>query len=88
METVIVGSSKPILNYVTACITLFNQGKKTITIRARGKAINSQVEVVHMLRSYFIKDVFIADARIDGDFITTNDGRRISLPVLELVLSR
>jgi len=88
MEQVIVGTSKPILNYVTACITLFNQGEKKITVRARGKAINTAVEVVQMLQNHFMKDVFIADAKIDGESITTGDGRRLSLPVLELILSR
>ena len=27
-KTVIVGQSKPLLNYVTACITMFNGGAK------------------------------------------------------------
>jgi DNA-binding protein len=88
MERVIVGTSKPILNYVTACITLFNRGEKEIVVRARGKAINTAIEVVQTLHSHFMKDVFVADAKIDGESVITNDGRRLSLPVLELVLSR
>jgi len=43
---------------------------------------------VQMLRSHFMKDIHIADAKIDGESVTTDDGRRLNLPVLELVLSR
>jgi DNA-binding protein len=88
VEQVIVGTSKPILNYVTACITLFNRGEKQITIRARGKAINAAVEVLQMLQTHFMKEVVVADAKIDREFVLAHDGRRLSLPVLELILSR
>ena len=42
-KTVIVGQSKPLLNYVTACITMFNGCAKKVVLRSRGEAINMSV---------------------------------------------
>lgn len=87
MKCVIVGA-KPALSYVTACITIFNQGEKEVIIRARGKAINTAVESVRMLQNHFIKGLKIKDVRIDGEMIVTNEGKKRTVPVLELVLSK
>ena len=87
-EIVIVGRGKPLLNYGTACITSFNAGRQELTLRARGDAINSSVEVVRLLKSKFIPDLEISDAKISSDHLKSKEGRSLNLPVLELVLSR
>ena len=88
LKRVIVGSSKPILNYVTACITLFNSGESVIVVRARGRAINKAVEVVQLLKRRFMNNLVIASVKICDDVIQGRDGRSFSLPVLEMVLSK
>lgn len=87
-KLVIVGTSKPVLNYVTACITLFNNGEKRIKLRARGRAINVAVEVVQLLRSRFMNDVVIGSANIDRDVVVGKDGTLFKVAVLELELVR
>ena len=87
-KLVIVGTSKPVLNYVTACITLFNKGERRIKLRARGRAINVAVEVVQILRSRFMKDVIINAANIDGDIVVGRGGVPFRVAVLELELVR
>lgn len=87
-KLVIVGTAKPVLNYVTACITLFNNGEKRIKLRARGRAINVAVEVVQLLRSRFMRDVVIASANIDRDVVVGKDGTSFKVAVLELELVR
>ncbi len=88
LKTVIVGKSKPMLNYITACITIFNQGEKSLILRARGEAINIAVEVFQLLKSKFIGDVGISKVSIDGETVTTSKGRSLNLPVLEITLHR
>ncbi len=88
MQTVIVGASKPVMNYVTACVTLFNKGEEQITIRARGKAISNAVEVVQLLRNTLMNDIVMSNANVDGESVSTKDGRDLILPVLELIISR
>jgi archaea-specific DNA-binding protein len=86
-KTVIVGQSKPLLNYVTACITMFNSGARQVVLRARGEAINMSVEVAQVLRKRFMSNVQISNIVIDGESVTSRDGRQLNLPVLEIELS-
>lgn len=85
---VIVGSTKPVLNYVTACITVFNGGAEQVMVRARGEAINSAVEVVQLLKSRFLSNVCISNISIDGETVTARDGRQLNLPVMEILLAK
>jgi DNA-binding protein len=86
-RVVIVGQSKPILNYVTACITMFNGGSRQVVLRARGEAINVSVEVYQVLKKRFMSNVEISNIVIDGENVTSRDGRQLNLPVLEIELS-
>jgi archaea-specific DNA-binding protein len=86
-KTVIVGQSKPLLNYVTACITMFNSGAEHVILRSRGEAINMAVDVVQVLKKRFVSQVEISKIQIDGDNVVSRDGRQLSLPVLEIELS-
>jgi DNA-binding protein len=63
---VIVGA-KPTMNYVVACLTLFNEGVPGVVLRARGRNITNAVDTAEMLRR-----VFIRDARIDSIKIGTD----------------
>ena len=86
-KTVIVGQSKPLLNYVTACITMFNGGAHQVVLRARGEAINMSVDVAQVLKKRFMSNVEISNIKIDGESVTSKDGRLLNLPVLEIELS-
>lgn len=86
-KTVIVGQSKPLLNYVTACITMFNSGAERVVLRARGEAINMSVDVAQVLKKRFMSNVEISNITIDGENVVSRDGRQLNLPVLEIELS-
>ena len=85
---VIVGTKKPILNYVTACITAFNSGEQKIKLRARGKAINNVVEVSNLLKHKFINNLKISDIKINGEEVIAPDGKNIRLPFIEITLNK
>ncbi|MDA4117052.1 MAG: RNA-binding protein [Thaumarchaeota archaeon] len=86
-KTVIIGQSKPLLNYVTACITMFNSGAERVVVRSRGEAINLAVDVVQVLKKRFMSQVRISNIHIDGENVISRDGRQLNLPVLEIELS-
>jgi len=88
LKMVIIGKSKPVLNYVTACITILNQGERSIVLRARGEAINIAVDVFQLLKSKFVGDIGISKVEIDGEMVTNSKGKSIRLPVLEITINR
>lgn len=70
-KMVIVGQSKPLLNYVTACITMFNGGAEHVVLRSRGEAINMAVDVTQLLRKRFFSQVQISKIQIDGENVVS-----------------
>jgi len=79
---------KPIMNYVVACVTLFNSGADEVMVRARGQAITKAVETVLMLRNSFIKDLEIAEIRIGSEEVTRLDGTRGAISTIEIILEK
>ena len=79
---------KPIMNYVVACVTLFNSGAEQIMVRARGQAITKAVETVLMLRDSFLKDLEIEDITIGSEEVTRQDGSRGSISTIEILLEK
>jgi DNA-binding protein len=79
---------KPIMNYVVACVTLFNSGADEIMVRARGQAITKAVETVLMLRNSFVKNLEIEEIRIGSEEVTRLDGTRGSISTIEIMLEK
>jgi DNA-binding protein Alba len=77
---VIVGRKRP-WNYVTACITVFNSGSKTLTIRGRGENISRAVDVANLLKRN------IAGTRIVDIKILEEEGSGSrTIPVIEITV--
>ena len=84
-DHVIVGT-KPTMNYVIACITLFNSGMSSLCVRARGRNISKAVEVVEMLRRVFVKDAEVDDIKLGTDVHTPSHGKEVSVSTIEIVV--
>lgn len=79
---------KPIMNYVTACVTLFNSGDGDVMVRARGQAIEKAIDTVQMLRHGFLKNVVIRSINLGSEDVTRFDGTRGNISTIEITLSR
>ncbi len=77
---------KPTMNYVVACVTLFNTGVPEVMVRARGQSITKAVEVVDMLRRAFLKNLTIESVNIGTEEIKRDDGSIASLSIIEIML--
>ena len=84
-DHVIVGT-KPIMNYVVACVTLFNSGVPRLMVRARGRNISKAVEVVEMLRRVFIKDAEVDDIKLGTEVHTPPHGKEVYVSTIEIVV--
>ncbi len=79
---------KPVMNYVTACVTLFNSGNGEVMVRARGQTIEKAIDTVQMLRHGFLKDVIIRSINLGSEDVTRFDGTRGNISTIEITLSR
>lgn len=83
---VIIGK-KPLLRYVTACLTSFNTGSDRVVLRARGRRISSCVDVVNMLKRGFLVDIKIEKISIGTETINIDNKER-NISYIEIVLRR
>ncbi len=87
-EDVVFIGQKPVMNYVTACLTSFNVGGKKVCIKARGRAISRAVDTVEVLRRSFIKDLKLVEIKIGTEEMTREQGRRSNVSTIEITVAR
>lgn len=86
-DYVIVGL-KPIMNYVVACMTLFNAGKEQVMVRARGRHITKVVDTINMLRGVFLKDLVVDGVEIGTDRHMSPEGKELFVSTIEVKISK
>lgn len=74
-QNVVYVGNKPPMNYVMAVITAFNMGNGTeVTLKARGRAISTAVDVAEITRNRFLKDTKVHAISIGTEKITPREG--------------
>ncbi|WP_290900887.1 DNA-binding protein Alba [Ferroglobus sp.] len=85
--TVFVGT-KPIMNYVLATLTQFNEGATKVVIKARGKAISRAVDVAEIVRNRFLPNVDVTNIKIDTEELESEQGRKVNVSTIEITLEK
>jgi DNA-binding protein Alba len=90
LNTIFIGS-KPPMNYALAVITSFNQSDaKEVTLKARGQAITTAVDVTEIVRHRFMKDLTVGKVEIGTEEMPPREGENRSRMVstIEIILKR
>jgi DNA-binding protein len=88
-NVVLIGK-KPVMNYVTACITFFNNSDENpVIVKARGRAICKAVDTVELLRRGFIKNLETTDIKINTEELYRADSNQKSnVSTIEIVINK
>jgi len=89
-KTVFIGR-KPAMSYVLAIITNFSASDaKEITLKARGQAITTAVDVAEITRSRFLKDLKVSKIAIGTEEMPPREGENSSRMVstMEITLAK
>jgi DNA-binding protein Alba len=90
LETIFIGR-KPAMSYVLALITsLSTSNAKEITLKARGRAITTAVDVAEISRSRFLKDLKVSKIAIGTEEMPPREGenRARMVSTMEITLSK
>ena len=85
-NTVFVGN-KPVMNYVLAVVTQFNNGADEVAIKARGKAISRAVDTAEIALNRFLENVSKKEILTSTEMIDTDTGKT-NVSSIEIVLSQ
>jgi len=88
---VIYVGRKPVMSYVLAVITSFSgSDAKEITLKARGQAITTAVDVAEITKRRFLKELEIGEISIGTEEMPPREGesRPRMVSTMEITLSR
>lgn len=80
---------KPTMNYVLAVMTNFNSSDmKDVTIKARGQAITTAVDVAEIVKRRYMKDLNVSDITIGTEEIQQQEGGTRNVSTIETGIVR
>ncbi len=87
-ENVVFVGVKPVMNYVLAVITQFNQGTGEVVLKARGRAISRAVDVAEIVRNRFLKDANVEKINIGTEEVQAEGGGQTNVSTIEITLKK
>ncbi len=87
-DNVIYVGNKPIMNYVLAAVTQFNDGASEVAIKARGRAISRAVDAAEVVRNRFMQDAEVKSIEIGTEKLEGEKGETINVSSIEIFLTR
>jgi archaea-specific DNA-binding protein len=86
-NTVFIGK-KPVMDYVLACLTRFQNGSNDVCIKARGRSISTAVDTAEIVRKRFATSVKVKEIRIDTEQLKdTETGAMSNVSSIEITLA-
>jgi len=80
---------KPVMNYVLACMTLFQGGNNEVSIKARGRAVTRAIDVAEIIRHRFLTDIKVKNVKIGTEQLLRGDsGIPSNVSTIEVILAR
>jgi len=87
-NSVFIGK-KPVMNYVLACLTLFQNGSDSVIIKARGRAISKAVDVAQIAVKRFATGINVRKIDIDTEQVKSNEtGNVNNVSSIEIYLGK
>jgi len=85
-DNVIYIGNKPVMSYVLAVVTQFNNGFDDVVIKARGRAISRAVDTAEVVRNKFLPNVEIKDIQIGTEAIEGEGGDKANVSSMEITM--
>ena len=86
-ENAVFIGTKPVMNYVLAVITQFNEGAGAVTLKARGKAISRAVDVAEITRNRFLQGLTVQNISIGTEEVKGESGT-VNVSTIEITLGK
>jgi len=87
-ENVVYIGKKPVMNYVLAVVTQFNNGAKMVRIKARGNTISRAVDVAEISRNRFVQDAKVEHIAINSEQLQNEDGSTSKVSTIEIQIGK
>jgi len=87
-DNIVFVGNKPVMNYVLAVVTQFNNGSGEVIIKARGKAISRAVDTTEIALNRFLQDVEKKSILTSTEVVDTESGKTQVSSIEIILISR
>jgi DNA-binding protein len=85
-DNVIYVGNKPVMSYVLAVVTQFNNGFDEVLIKARGRAISRAVDTAEVVRNKFMPGVEVKEIKMGTEQLVGEGGEKANVSSLEITM--
>ena len=86
-DTILIGK-KPVMAYATAVMMHFSSGAKELTIKARGRAISTAVDVIEVVRRRFFEGKLTVSSVIIGTEVIGEGGDTRNVSTIDIKVQK
>ena len=87
-ENVVYIGSKPVMNYCLAVLTALKDEESTVTLKARGRAISTAVDVAEVTKNRFMENLTVESIEIGTEELESLEGRMRNVSTITIVLKK
>lgn len=84
-DNIVFVGNKPVMNYVLAVVTQFNNGAMEVIVKARGKSISRAVDATEIALNRFLQDVEKKSILTSTEIVDTENGKT-NVSSIEIIL--
>jgi len=84
-DNIVFVGNKPVMNYVLAVVTQFNNGALEVIVKARGKSISRAVDATEIALNRFLQDVEKKSILTSTEIVDTENGKT-NVSSIEIIL--
>jgi DNA-binding protein len=88
VENVVYIGSKPVMNYCLAVLTSLKDEGSSVTLKARGRAISTAVDVAEVTRRRFMQNLKVEKVEIGTEELESLEGRMRNVSTITIALKK
>jgi len=88
VENVVYIGSKPVMNYCLAVLTSLKDEGSRVTLKARGRAISTAVDVAEVTRRRFMENLIVENVELGTEELESLEGRPRNVSTITIVIKK
>ena len=87
-ENVVYIGSKPVMNYCLAVMSSLQGPGSEVTLKARGRAISTAVDVAEVTKNRFMENLKVKDISIGTEELESVEGQKRNVSTISILLTK
>jgi DNA-binding protein len=87
-RSIVYIGSKPVMNYCLAVMSSLQSDGDTVTLKARGRAISTAVDVAEVTRNRFLNNLAVDNIEIGTEELESAEGQMRNVSTISIVLKK